>query len=95
MTAKVSISDVFRNPLTGELGVIAFIAVVGTAIRLPFFFPAVLDWDESTFIITGQSALDGFLPYEVAWENKPVLVFWWFAAAIELFGKTIPALRLG
>ena len=78
----------------GELGILAFISAVGLAIRLPFFFPAVIDWDVSTFIIVGQSAVSGFLPYEIAWDVKPAFVFWWFGAAIELFGKTIPALRL-
>ena len=48
-----------------ELGVLAFISVLAIAIRAPFLFPAVIDWDESTFIIIGQSALDGFLPYEI------------------------------
>jgi 4-amino-4-deoxy-L-arabinose transferase-like glycosyltransferase len=76
-----------------ELGIIAFIAAVGVAIRLPFFFRAVIDWDESTFIIIGQSVVDGFLPNEIAWDVKPAFVFWWFGGAIELFGKTIPAVR--
>jgi 4-amino-4-deoxy-L-arabinose transferase-like glycosyltransferase len=76
-----------------EFAIFVFICVVGLAIRFPFFFPAVIDWDESTFIIVGQSAVNGFLPYEIAWELKPPVVFWWFGAAIELFGKTIPAVR--
>src|SRR5262249_25109868 len=40
------------------------------------------------------TAIDGFLPYEIAWDIKPALVFWWFGAAVELFGKTIPMLRV-
>jgi 4-amino-4-deoxy-L-arabinose transferase-like glycosyltransferase len=79
--------------LVRELGIIAFITAIGLAIRLPFFFPAVIDWDESTFIIIGQSTVDGFLPYQIAWDGKPPFLFWWFGAAIELFGKTIPAVR--
>jgi hypothetical protein len=86
--------DNFLVRLAPELGILAFISAVGLAIRLPFFFPAVIDWDESTFIIVGQSAADGFLPNEIAWDLKPAFVFWWFAGAIELFGKTIPAIRL-
>jgi len=69
------------------------ISAVGLAIRFPFFFPAKIDWDESTFVLAGQSAVDGFLPYEIAWEAKPALMYWWFGAAIELFGKTIPGVR--
>jgi len=76
-----------------ELGVFAFIFAVGLTIRFPFFFPAVLDWDESTFILIGQSAVDGFLPNEIAADVKPALLFWWFGAVIELFGKSILAVR--
>jgi hypothetical protein len=76
-----------------ELKIIAFIAALGAAIRLPFFFPAVIDWDESTFIIVGQSVLNGFLPYEIVGDLKPPLVFWWFSGAIELSHKTIPGIR--
>jgi hypothetical protein len=80
----------FPIRLGRELGIIAFIAAIGAAIRLPFFFPATLDWDESSFIIMGQSVVDGFLPSEIAF-GMP-FVSWWFAA-IDLFGKTIPAVR--
>ena len=86
--------DNFPVRLERELRILAFISAVGLAIRFPFFFPAVIDWDESTFIIIGQSAVDGFLPYQIAWDVKPAFVFWWFGAAIELFGKSIPGIRL-
>jgi 4-amino-4-deoxy-L-arabinose transferase-like glycosyltransferase len=86
-------ADSFLVRLRRELGILLFISVVGLAIRLPFFFPAVINWDESTFIIIGQSAVDGFLPNEIAWDGKPAFLFWWFGGAIALFGKTIPAVR--
>ena len=31
--------------------------------RFPFFFHDVINWDESTFILVGQSIIDGHLPY--------------------------------
>ena len=37
--------------------------VITILVRLPFFFPAVIDWDESTFVLIGQSVVDGHLPY--------------------------------
>jgi hypothetical protein len=76
-----------------EIAVVSCIFVLGLAVRYPFFFPAVIDWDESTWIIIGQSALKGFLPGEIVWDMKPALVFWWFGAVIRLFGKSIPAIR--
>src|SRR6516162_8782306 len=83
----------FFRWLRRKMEILLFISTVGLMIRLPFFFPAVIDWDESSFIIVGQSTVDGFLPYQIAWEMKPAFVFWWFGAVIELFGKTIPAIR--
>lgn len=77
-----------------EFAIIASLSVWGLMLRLPFFFPDTIGWDESTLIIMGQGILDGFLPYEKIWQNKPPLAFALFAGAIQLFGKTVVALRL-
>ncbi|WP_370318663.1 ArnT family glycosyltransferase [Oricola sp.] len=61
-------------------------------IRLPFFFPAVIDWDESTFMLMGQDLLDGHLPYTHLWDNKPPLLFGAFAMMIAAF-DSIPGIR--
>jgi 4-amino-4-deoxy-L-arabinose transferase-like glycosyltransferase len=63
-------------------------------IRLPFFFPAVVNWDESTYILMGQTILDGHLPYTAQWEVKPPVGFLFYSAAIALFGHSIFAVRL-
>lgn len=70
------------------------IIIVAFLIRFPFFFPAVMDWDESTFILMGQSILDGHLPYTKLWDIKPPLAFFAYASFILVFGKTIAAVRL-
>ena len=75
-----------------------FIAVgllfLSVLIRLPFFFRDVIDWDESTFILMGQSILDGHLPYTELWDNKPPLAFVSYALIIALFGKSIVSVRI-
>ena len=93
--ARVIRSGSFGEHSSREIAVFFCIFALGLAVRFPFFFPAVLDWDKSTWIIIGQSALKGFLPGEIAWDMKPPLVFWWFGAVIGLFGKSIPAIRFG
>ena len=75
------------------IGIILF--VISLLVRLPYFFPAVLDWDESTYILMGQSVLDGHLPYVELWDNKPPLIFYQIAAFILFFGKSITAIRIG
>lgn len=72
---------------------IAFLALA-VAIRLPFFFVDVVDWDESTFILMGSAWSDGHLPYVTLWDNKPPLCFAPFALVISVFGKSIVAVRL-
>lgn len=62
--------------------------------RLPFFFEAVISGDESTFILTGQSLLDGNLPYTELWDLKPPLLPAAFALFIALFGKSIVSIRI-
>lgn len=63
-------------------------------VRFPFFFPAVIDWDESTFILVGQSLVDGHLPYVELWDNKPPGAFVPFALTILLAGRSIVAIRV-
>ncbi len=63
-------------------------------IRLPFFFRDYIDRDESTFILIGQSWVDGFLPYTQLWDVKPPITFLFFAGIIYFFGKSFFAIRL-
>lgn len=63
-------------------------------LRLPYFFPSVIDWDESTLILMGQGLLDGLLPYRDLWDLKPPLAFAAFAGSIAVFGKSIAGIRL-
>ncbi|APQ17078.1 ArnT family glycosyltransferase [Maribacter hydrothermalis] len=68
--------------------------VISFSIRFPFFFRDYIDRDESTFILLGQSWVDGFLPYTQLWDLKPPLTFAFFAAIISVFGKSFIAIRL-
>ncbi len=63
-------------------------------IRFPFFFRDYVDRDESTFIIMGQSWVNGYLPYTQLWDLKPPITFLFFAAIIKVFGKSFIAIRL-
>ncbi len=63
-------------------------------IRFPFFFRDYIDRDESTFILMGQSWVNGYLPYVELWDLKPPLTYLFFAGIIALFGKSFIAIRL-
>jgi len=68
---------------------------LGTALlfRMPFVPQAVVDWDESTFALMGDSLVRGHLPYTELWDNKPPLIFAWFALVQLVLGKSIVAIR--
>lgn len=50
--------------------------------------------DEGLFATTGQIVLDGGIPYRDAFDNKPPLIFGWYALSFLLFGETVWAPRL-
>lgn len=77
-------------------GIWAAIELLGftLVLRLPFFFEAVIDWDESTFILMGQSLLSGHLPYTELWDLKPPLTFASFALFMAVLGQSIVSIRL-
>ena len=68
--------------------------IISFIVRFPFFFRDYIDRDESTFILMGQSWVDGNLPYMELWDLKPPLTFLFFAAIISVFGKSFIAIRL-
>jgi hypothetical protein len=67
--------------------------LLSVLLRLPFFFRDVIDWDESTFTLMGQSVLDGHLPYTTIADVKLPLVFWGYGALMAILGNTIVAVR--
>jgi hypothetical protein len=74
----------------------AFLLLLGLAlvVRASFFFDSVVDWDETTFILMGQSVLDGFVPYQDYWDLKPPFAYFAFAL-IDLLGlHTVVGVRV-
>ncbi len=80
-------------PALTDRVVFAVLIGVATFIRLPFFFRDYIDRDESTFILMGQSWVDGHLPYTELWDLKPPITFLFFAGIIYVFGKSFLAIR--
>lgn len=78
-----------------RLAIFLALFLLTLAVRFPFFFLSVIDWDESTYILMGQSIVDGNFPYLEFWEAKPPLAFVPYAVFIWLFGDSIVGIRLG
>jgi hypothetical protein len=84
----------YNNSPSKNKSVFLLLSIITFFIRLPFFFRDYIDRDESTFILLGQSWVDGHLPYTQLWDLKPPLTFAFFAAIIYIFGKSFIAIRI-
>ncbi len=73
-----------------------FLLALGLALlwRLPFVPYAVVNWDESSFLLVADSWVRGHLPYTEIAENKPPLIFGFLALLQLVCGKSILAVRL-
>jgi 4-amino-4-deoxy-L-arabinose transferase-like glycosyltransferase len=66
--------------------------VMVTLLALPILtYP--LGRDQGEFATIGRGILDGHVPYRELWNPKPPAVFYVYALAMRLFGRTVPALR--
>ena len=81
--------------MKSRLLVAGYLLLVSVLVRLPFFFVDVINWDESTLILMGQSILDGHLAYTELWDLKPPLAFVSYALFMILWGKSILSIRIG
>ena len=70
------------NPKNFNFFVASYLLLLAIIVRLPFFFKDVIDWDESTYILMGQSVLDGHLPYTELWDLKPPGAFLIYAVSM-------------
>ncbi len=77
------------NATAVDLGVAAGILLFCLAVRFPFWFASVIEWDETTYTLMGQEILDGRLPYVGLWENKPPFAFVPFALALAIFPSIV------
>jgi len=71
---------------------LAFIALA-VAARWGTFFIAVINHDESTYIVIADELLRGELYLRDVVDTKPIGIFWLYAALIKLTGGAVPVLR--
>jgi 4-amino-4-deoxy-L-arabinose transferase-like glycosyltransferase len=77
-----------------HLLVAAVLCVLAFLVRLPWYFVDVIDIDEGTSVLMGQSLAVGHLPYTEVWDNKPPLGFVPFALVQLLFPHSLAFIRL-
>jgi 4-amino-4-deoxy-L-arabinose transferase-like glycosyltransferase len=83
-TLKLSLSSKVLLLFTASAVVLRFFS----------FFPAVIDHDESTYIVIADALLQGYT-YQVDYiDTKPIGIFWMLAAIQYVFGSSIFIMRL-
>lgn len=74
------------GPLLGVIGLVLLLAL--PTLTYP------LGRDQGEFATIGRGLLQGKVPYVDLWNPKPPAVFYVYASAMAVFGRTVPALRL-
>ncbi len=68
--------------------------LIAIIVRIPTFFPFVIDHDESTYLVIADQILHGKSLYIDAIDLKPPGIFWVLAGFQAVFGKSIFFVRL-
>lgn len=79
------------NPERWAIGIFIVLAI---GLRIGTFFPAVINHDESTYIMIGQQLLDGQTYLVDAYDTKPIGIFLIYALLNLLTGGSIFGMRL-
>jgi Dolichyl-phosphate-mannose-protein mannosyltransferase len=74
--------------------VAAGFAALVFALRSSTFFYTVENWDESLYLLMARSVLDGHTLYTEIWDHKPPGIFYLFALAQLVFGRTVLSIRI-
>ena len=81
-----------RQSLLDALPLVA-ICLIPVLLYLPFL-AAPFERDEGVYATVAQGLLDGRVPYRDLFDNKPPLVYGWYAFSFILFGEHVVAPRL-
>jgi 4-amino-4-deoxy-L-arabinose transferase-like glycosyltransferase len=76
-----------------EVAFLALLLLIPILLYLPFL-NMPFERDEGTYATVAQGLLDGKLPYRDLFDNKPPLVYGWYAISFLLFGESVIAPRL-
>ncbi|MEO8456835.1 MAG: glycosyltransferase family 39 protein [Chloroflexota bacterium] len=88
-----AIAAALRRRQLLEAGFLALLLLIPILLYLPFMH-APFERDEGTYATIAQGLLHGKLPYRDLFDNKPPLIYGWYAISFLLFGETVSAPRL-
>jgi 4-amino-4-deoxy-L-arabinose transferase-like glycosyltransferase len=80
--------------MTGSVAPVLVVAAITLVFRLPTLPEPHHYGDEGIFAAVAQRLLQGHTLYTGAWDDKPPLIFWTYAAVQAVFGASMLPLRL-
>ncbi|HMQ50354.1 MAG TPA: glycosyltransferase family 39 protein [Saprospiraceae bacterium] len=81
-------------PASNGRPIVLWFVLLALALRVFTFLPAVIDHDESTYLVIADSLLKGHTYFVDYIDTKPIGIFLLYAGLMSLFGKSIVILRL-
>ncbi len=93
LTAGLSIPQRNRREKYIEAGLLLLLCLIPIVLYLPFL-GAPFERDEGVYATIAQGVLDGKVPYRDLFDNKPPLVYGWYAVSFLLFGESVVAPRI-
>jgi 4-amino-4-deoxy-L-arabinose transferase-like glycosyltransferase len=82
-----------RRQRYAEAALLLLLCLIPILLYLPFL-GAPFERDEGVYATVAQGLLDGKVPYRDLFDNKPPLVYGWYAISFLLFGESVVAPRL-
>lgn len=90
-TSEAALHSAMSPPIGARAVLLVLLTTV--ALRLPTLLEPHHYGDEGVFAAVAQRLLQGYPLYAAAWDDKPPLVYWLYAAVLWVWGPSIPALR--
>jgi 4-amino-4-deoxy-L-arabinose transferase-like glycosyltransferase len=91
--ADIPILQDGRRQKYTEAALLLLLCLIPILLYLPFL-GAPFERDEGVYATIAQGVLDGKVPYRDLFDNKPPLVYGWYAVSFLLFGESVVAPRL-
>ena len=77
-----------------ELLILVFFLLLTFLVRFPSFSQSAIGPDEGLYLLIAKKFTEGYLPYTVVWDNKPIGIYVLFSLALILLGNSVISIRI-
>lgn len=77
-----------------EWFILAFFLLLTFLVRFPSFTQSAIGPDEGLYLLIAKKFTEGYPPYTVVWDNKPIGIYVLFSLALILLGDSVISIRI-